>query len=331
MSETFQALWITENEDGTFERSIAERRTDELPEGEVLVKVAYSALNYKDALSASGNKGVTRRYPHTPGIDAAGVVAESASSDFKPGDEVLVTSYDLGMNTSGGFGGYIRVPTDWVIKLPAGLTLQESMILGTAGLTAAISIHKLRHSEVTPDKGEVLVTGASGGVGSLGVAILSRLGYTVIAGTGKAEAHEWLRGLGASGFVGREELVDESGKPLLKPRWAGVLDTVGGEVLATALKTAQPHGAVSCCGNVASPKLPITVFPFILRGLNLLGVDSQNHPMPQRRELWQHLAGDWKPERLTGIMTETDLAGLKDRWIDTILAGGTQGRIVVRL
>lgn len=331
MSETFQALCITENEDGTFERRIAERRTDELPEGEVLVKVAYSALNYKDALSASGNKGVTRRYPHTPGIDAAGVVAESASSDFKPGDEVLVTSYDLGMNTSGGFGGYIRVPTDWVIKLPAGLALQESMILGTAGLTAAISIHKLRHSEVTPDKGEVLVTGASGGVGSLGVAILARLGYTVIAGTGKAEAHEWLRGLGASGFIGREELVDESGKPLLKPRWAGVLDTVGGEVLATALKTAQPHGAVSCCGNVASPKLPTTVFPFILRGLDLLGVDSQNYPMVQRRKLWQYLADDWKPDRLSDIMTETDLVGLKDRWIDTILAGGVQGRVVVKL
>lgn len=331
MSEPFQALWITENEDGTFERSIAERRTDELPEGEVLVKVAYSALNYKDALSASGNKGVTRRYPHTPGIDAAGVVAESASSDFKPGDEVLVTSYDLGMNTSGGFGGYIRVPADWVISLPAGLTPQESMILGTAGLTAAISIHKLRHAGVTPDKGEVLVTGASGGVGSLGVAILSKLGYTVVAGTGKTDAHEWLRGLGASGFVGREELVDDSGKPLLKTRWAGVLDTVGGEVLTTALKTTHLHGAVSCCGNVASPKLPTTVFPFILRGLDLLGVDSQNYPMDQRRELWNRLAGDWKPERLDDLMTETDLAGLKDRWIDTILAGGVRGRVVVRL
>ncbi len=331
MSETFQSLWITETEDGKFERQIAERDTADLPEGEVLVKVAYSALNYKDALSASGNKGVTRNYPHTPGIDAAGVVAESASSDFKPGDEVLVTSYDLGMNTNGGFGGYIRVPVEWVIPLPAGLNLRESMILGTAGLTAAISIHKLRHAEVTPDKGEVLVTGASGGVGSLGVAILSRLGYTVVAGTGKAAAHEWLRGLGASGFVGREELVDDSGKPLLKSRWAGVLDTVGGEVLATALKTTHAHGAVSCCGNVASPKLPTTVFPFILRGLDLLGVDSQNYPMPQRRELWNKLAGEWKPEKLNDIMTETDLAELKDRWIDTILAGGVRGRVVIRL
>lgn len=331
MSENFQALWISETEDGKFERQIAERNTDDLPAGDVLVKVAYSALNYKDALSASGNKGVTRKYPHTPGIDAAGVVTESSHADFKPGDEVLVTSYDLGMNTSGGFGGYIRVPADWVIPLPAGLSLQESMILGTAGLTAAISVHKLRHAGVTPDKGEVLVTGASGGVGSLGVAILAKLGYTVVAGTGKAAAQDWLRGLGASGFVSREELVDDSGKPLLRTRWAGVLDTVGGEVLTTALKTTHPHGAVSCCGNVASPKLPTTVFPFILRGLDLLGVDSQNYPMAERRELWNKLGGDWKPQTLHDIMTETDLAELKDRWIDTILAGGTQGRVVVKL
>lgn len=331
MSDTFPALWITETAEGSFQRDIVERRTDDLPDGEVLVKVSYSALNYKDALSASGNKGVTRHFPHTPGIDAAGVVAESRSADFQPGMEVLVTSYDLGMNTSGGFAGYIRVPAEWVVPLPAGLSLQDSMILGTAGLTAAISIHKLRHAGVMPDKGEVLVTGASGGVGSLGVAILARLGYTVIAGTGKTAAQDWLRGLGAKGFVSREALLDTSGKPLLKPQWAGILDTVGGDVLATALKTTQPQGAVSCCGNVASIKLPTTVFPFILRGIDLLGVDSQNYPMAQRRELWTKLAADWKPADLASMMTATDLTALKDHWIDGILAGGVQGRVVVKL
>ena len=331
MSDTFQALWITEPEEGRFERSIAERSTDDLPDGEVLVRVRYSSLNYKDALSASGNKGVTRQYPHTPGIDAAGTVAESRSDEFRPGDEVIVTSYDLGMNTPGGFGGYIRVPAAWVVPLPSGLNLQESMIMGTAGFTAALSVHKLRHAGVTPERGPVLVTGASGGVGSLGVAILAALGYEVVAGTGKADAHDFLRDLGARDFVGREELVDDSKRPLLKSRWAGVLDTVGGDVLATALKTTQLDGAVSCCGNVASPKLPTTVFPFILRGIDLLGVDSQNCAMPLRRQLWQQLAGEWKPERLSSIMTETDLAGLEGEWIDRILAGGVRGRVVVRL
>ena len=330
-STTFPALWITETAEGAFQRQIIERSTDDLPRGDVLVKVSYSALNYKDALSASGNKGVTRHFPHTPGIDAAGVVAASDSADFPPGTEVIVTSYDLGMNTSGGFGGYIRVPAHWVVPLPAGLSLQESMILGTAGLTAAISVHKLRHAGVTPDKGEILVTGASGGVGCLGVAILARLGYTVIAGTGKPGAQDWLRGLGAKGFVRREALLDTSGKPLLKPQWAGVLDTVGGEILATALKTTQSEGAIACCGNVASIKLPTTVFPFILRGINLLGVDSQNYPMAQRRQLWDRLASDWQPANLASIMTATDLTTLKDNWIDAILNGQVQGRIVVAL
>ncbi len=331
MSMTFPALWIEETSDGSYQRRIIERTTDDLPAGEVLIKVRYSSLNYKDALSSIGNKGVTRNYPHTPGIDAAGTVVESGNPRFATGDEVLVTGFDLGMNTHGGFAGYIRVPADWVVKRPDGLTLQESMILGTAGFTAAISVHKLQHAGVHPDNGEVLVTGASGGVGSLSVAILAGLGYQVVAGTGKADAHDFLRQLGAQGFLNREELVDESGRPLLKSRWAGVLDTVGGAALDTAIKSTQPGGAVSCCGNVASPKLDLTVFPFILRGVDLLGVDSQNCPMSLRQDLWQRLAGPWKPAQLASVMTATDLNGLNDTWIDAILQSRVHGHIVVEL
>lgn len=331
MSRTFDALWITETDAKTFERSIIERSTDELPDGEVLIKVDYSSLNYKDALSASGNKGVTRAYPHTPGIDAAGTVAESASADFREGDAVLVTGYDLGMNTPGGFAGYIRVPAAWVVKLPEGLSLQQSMILGTAGFTAALSVQKLLHAGLQPAQGEVLVTGASGGVGCIGVALLAKLGYRVVAGTGKPDAHDWLRGLGAQEFLSRKELVDDSSRPLLKSRWAGVLDTVGGTVLATALKSTRYGGCVSCCGLVASPRLDATVFPFILRGVDLLGVDSVEIPMAPRLALWQRLAGEWRLDGLEALMTEVDLMALKETWIDKILRGQVRGRVVVKL
>lgn len=331
MSHDFQALCINETEDGNYVRSIIDRSSDDLPAGDILIKVAYSSLNYKDGLSASGNKGVTRQYPHTPGIDAAGVVAASGSSDFKEGDEVLVTGYDLGMNTAGAFAGYIRVPAAWVVKLPAGLSQQESMIIGTAGFTAALSVRKLQHAGVKPDQGEVLVTGASGGVGSVGVALLAKLGYQVVAGTGKPEAKDLLTKLGAQSFISREELVDDSKRPLLKGRWAGVLDTVGGDILTTALKATQYGGAVSCCGLVASPKLNMMVFPFILRGIDLLGVDSVELPMPPRLETWNLLAKDWKLDSLNDLMTECDLEALKDTWIDKILAGQVMGRVVVKL
>ena len=329
MSAAFQALWVTESADDSFERSIIQRHTDDLPAGDVLINVSYSSLNYKDALSATGNKGVTRQYPHTPGIDAAGTVAASNTVDFKEGDEVLVTGYDLGMNTPGGYGEFIRVPAAWVVKLPAGLTLQDSMIYGTAGFTAALSVHKLQQAGLQPDQGEVLVTGATGGVGCVGVALLAKLGYSVVAGTGKAAAHDWLRGLGAQAFLSREELVDDSKRPLLKGRWAGVLDTVGGDVLATALKNTRYNGCVSCCGLVASPSLKTTVLPFILRGVDLLGVDSVEIDRAPRLSLWQHLASDWKLDDLTGLMTECDLNALSNIWIDKILQGQVQGRVVV--
>jgi len=326
----FKAMVVEETGQGKFERRITERTIDDLPEGDVLVKVAYSSLNYKDALSATGNKGVTRGYPHTPGIDAAGQVAESHNPDFKAGDAVIVTSYDLGMNTSGGFGQYIRVPAEWVVPLPENLTLPESMAYGTAGFTAGLSIFKMAANGVEPDQGAVLVTGASGGVGSLAVAILVQAGYQVAAVSGKAQGQNFLQGLGVQEIISREKAVDTSGRPFLKGRWAGVIDTVGGDVLATAIKSTNQHGTVTCCGNVAGPALNTTVFPFILRGVSLLGIDSQNCPMALRRQIWQKLAGEWKLDVLDRLTTEIPLDAL-DPYIERILKGEQKGRVVVNL
>ena len=327
MAKTFTAMVVEEGPDGKFTRHIREKNVDELPRGEVLIRVCWSSLNYKDALSASGNRGVTRKYPHTPGIDAAGIVEESGSERFVPGDRVIVTSYDLGMNIAGGFGQYVRVPADWIIPLPAGIDLRESMILGTAGLTAAMSVDALS-SRLGPDRGEILVTGASGGVGCMAVAILAGLGYRVCAASGKDPA--FLLNIGANEVIGRAEVDDTSGRPLLKSRWAGVIDTVGGNILATAIRSTLPQALITCCGNVASPDLQLTVFPFILRGVSLVGIDSQNFPLRERTVLWQKLATEWKPRRLDSMVREVQLAGL-DAEIESILQGRQQGRIVVRL
>ena len=328
--QPFQALVVTEQADGTFTRAVETRTVADLPAGEVLIKVAYSSLNYKDALSASGNKGVTRNYPHTPGIDAAGVVVTDESGAFQPGDQVLVTGYDLGMNTAGGFGGYIRVPATWLVPLPTGLTLAEAMAYGTAGFTAAISLLRLEEHGLTPTQGEVLVTGATGGVGSLAVSLLAQAGYTVTAATGKTDQADFLTTLGATTILHRDEVTDESRRPLLKGRWAGVIDTVGGNMLATALKSMQYGGSVACCGLAASAELPTTVYPFILRGVNLLGIDSVNMAMPTRVHLWQRLAGAWKSPHLAKIAQECSLAEL-DQEIERILAGQQVGRRLVKL
>ena len=329
--KTFRALWVTETPEHTFTRTILERSLDELPQGEVLVKVLYSSLNYKDALSATGNKGVTRTYPHTPGIDAAGIVVESQHPDFQPGEEVIVTGYDLGMNTSGAWAERIRVPASWVVKCPASLSLKESMIYGTAGFTAAQAVLHLQHAGLTPQQGEVLVTGATGGVGSFGVAFLSQLGYHVVAATGKMQAAEFLHRLGAKEVVGREAVQDSSNRPLLKGRWAGVFDTVGGALLTTALKSTQYRGRVACCGLVASSDLPLTVFPFILRGVSLLGIDSAQCPMDIRLKVWDLLAHEWKVSNLSQIGIDCNLTELNKVYIDKILCGQIQGRVVVKI
>lgn len=325
----FRALVVEEGEGGKFTRSIKERSVIDLPEGEVLIRVHYSSLNFKDALSATGNKGVTKNYPHTPGIDAAGVVEESSSPQVKPGEEVLVTGYDLGANTDGGYGEYIRVPAGWVVSLPEGFSTRESMIYGTAGFTAALSVYKMEEYGTTPDMGEVLVTGATGGVGSVACAILAKAGYSVVASTGKMDQKEFLTGLGVKEIISRADSADTSGRPLLKGRWAGAVDTVGGDILATAIKSAKQHGVITCCGNVASGELPINVYPFILRGVSLVGIDSAYCPMDERRKVWSKLAGEWKID-LDGIATEVTLGGL-DEQIDLILKGGQKGRVVVSL
>lgn len=327
--KTYRAMVVEEIGDKRFARSVTSKTIDQLPDGEVLIKVKWSSLNYKDALSAGGNRGVTKKYPHTPGIDAAGVVEESRNAAFNPGDEVIVTSYDLGMNTSGGFGQYIRVPAAWVVPLPAGIDLRESMIFGTAGFTAGMSVMALTHS-VPPDRGDILVTGATGGVGSLSVALLAGLGYSVTAVTGKSEAEPFLKGLGARQIISRNEATAGNERPLLKGVWAGAIDTVGGEILAAAIKSTDLRGVVTCCGNVASPDLPLTVFPFILRGVSLIGIDSQNCPMERRRKVWNHLASGWKPAGLSNLCREVSLDEL-DREIELILAGGQTGRVIVRM
>lgn len=326
----FKALQVRETESGSFERLIVERTVDELPAGEVLIRVRYSSLNYKDALSASGNRGVTRQYPHTPGIDAAGVVEASSVAELAPGDEVLVTGYDLGMNTAGGFGQYIRVPAAWVIRRPAGLTLRESMLLGTAGLTAALCVDKLERIGVTPASGPVLVTGATGGVGSIGVALLSRLGYEVHALTGKADQVDFLRQLGAREVIAREELLAGTGKVLLKERWGAALDTVGGDVLVNVLKSLRYGGSAACCGLTAGPGLNASVIPFILRGVNLLGVDSVELPLVAKASMWDKLSLQWKLDNLDQLAHEIGLEELPGA-IERILAGQMVGRALVSL
>ena len=327
---TFRAYRVTEDESGKFHREIVRRAVDDLPGGDVLIKVQYAALNYKDALSFTGNKGVTRKYPHTPGIDGAGVVVESQSSHFQPGDQVLVTSYDLGMNTDGAFSEYVRVPAEWVLPLPEGLSALESMVIGTAGLTAGIGLHKMEKMGQTPQQGPIVVSGATGGVGSMAVALMATAGYEVIASTGKEDMADYLKGLGAKEVVNREYISDDSSRPLIKPLWAGALDTVGGNTLATLVKGCKAEGNVTSCGLVSSPVLPTTVFPFILKGVNLLGIDSANYPAEDRMMVWHKLAGDWRLSNMDHITRTCSLEEL-DPYVDEMLKGKSKGRVVVNM
>ncbi|HAF31072.1 MAG TPA: oxidoreductase [Bacteroidales bacterium] len=326
--EKFKAFVIDEQEE-KYIRSIKTRLVKDLPEGDLLIKVHYSSLNYKDALSSTGNKGVTKRYPHTPGIDAVGTIVESNSTRFSMNEEVIVTSYNLGMDTSGGFGQYIRVPASWAVKLPKGLSMKESMILGTAGLTATLLV--LRLSErVSPDQGNIVVSGATGGVGSLSVAILTKLGYHVVAITGKEQEKDFLFSLGTKEIILRKDFEEENPRPMLSAKFAGGIDTVGGTILENIIKSTQNMGVVACCGNAASPKINLTVFPFILRGVSLIGIGTQDHPMPERKVAWNLLATDWKPDKLMDMYTEVSLDGLSDK-IDLILQGKIRGRVLVNL
>ena len=327
---SFKALLVEKQEDKSFTRGITERSLNDLPDGTLLIKVEYSSLNYKDALSATGNPGVSRNFPHTPGIDAAGTVVSCDDGRFKEGDEVIITGYDLGMNTPGGFGEYIRIPSEWAVPKPDGLTLRESMVIGTAGFTAGLSVQGLVEHGITPDKGDILVTGATGGVGSVAVALLAKAGFSVVACTGKKEHESFLKNLGASKVITRDELLESKERPMLKEQYAGAVDTVGGEYLAQAIKATQYGGSVTCCGLTASADLNVSVFPFILRGVSLLGIDSVQCPMPPRLRLWDKLASEWKLECLDDLTEEVSLDDVSHK-IDAILKGELSGRTLVKL
>ena len=325
----FRAFRV-EKADKAYRWSVISRDVDALPDGDLLVEVRYSSLNYKDAMSAAGRPGVTRNYPHTPGIDASGVVLESSVDAFSPGDEVIAIGFDLGMNTAGGFGERIRIPAGWATPLPSGLTLEQSMILGTAGFTAALCVDKLETFGMNPSDGPVLVTGATGGVGSVAVMLLSHLGYTVHAVTGKPAQHGFLRDIGATEIVGREEALKGADRPLLRETWAGAVDTVGGDILFNAVKSLKYGASLATCGLVASPAIPATVLPFILRHVNLLGIDSVELPIERKNALWQRLAGDWKLDGLEVLKRPLRLEGLSAA-IEAILAGEMVGRGVLQL
>lgn len=327
-NEFFKAYVVAENGDG-FQGAITQRSVNDLPQGDLVVRISYSSLNYKDALSAAGNRGVTKKYPHTPGIDAVGQVVHSDSPTFSVGDEVIVTGFDLGMNTAGGFAELIRIPSQWALPLPKGLSPQEAMILGTAGLTAALSVHKLSRF-VTPTDGPIAVSGATGGVGSLAIAILSQLGYEVIAISGKNTDEHFLKAIGASAIIGRHDFDAPTTKPMLSSYLGGAIDTVGGTILDNFIKLTKPEGAVTCCGNAASGNLDLTVYPFILRGINLLGIDSQNCPVATRKILWQNLAGEWKPTKLMDMYQEIPLDRLDEAMV-RMRKGLSRGRTIVKV
>lgn len=330
--ETYQ-----KDDDKTFDTRLVQKSFADLPtygdtEPSLTVRVQASSLNYKDALSASGHKGITRQYPHTPGIDAAGTVTHSDDSRFKVGDSVIVTSYDLGMNTAGGLAEYIRVPASWAVPLPEGMSLADSMSWGTAGLTVAIAIAKLRAAGLSPEQGPVVVTGASGGVGSLAVLLLAHLGYTVWAVSGKPDFHDRLKELGAARCLSREEVDDHSGRPLLRSQWAGAIDTVGGNTLATLIKSCQKEGAIAVCGLVRSPVLETTVYPWILNGIHLLGVESATYPAALRQARWQELAAVTPAlrDKIQGLTQVLSLAEVPEV-LARMLAGQSRGRYRVQV
>ncbi|SFP32111.1 acryloyl-CoA reductase [Salibacterium halotolerans] len=326
---SFEALVVDKADDGNVSREVRKLTFDDLPEGEVLIKVKYSSVNFKDGMATISDNNIVKDYPMVPGIDLSGVVEESSDDRFSEGDPVIVTSYQLGTGHFGGFAEYARVPVDWVVPLPEPLTLEEAMIYGTAGFTAALSVMRLQEEGVTPEDGTVLVTGATGGVGSIAVAMLSNLGYDVAAGTGKSSEHDFLKGLGAAEIIDRDELQPETIRPVDKQRWAGAVDPVGGRTLSYVLSTLKYEGAAAVSGLTGGTDVPATVFPFIGRGITLTGIDSVNCPMPRRLDVWERLASDLRVgESLKQIADYVSLQELPDT-LDQILAGKVRGRKVV--
>jgi putative YhdH/YhfP family quinone oxidoreductase len=330
LPESFSCYLVKKTGKDQIEAGVERRPLRELPAGDVLIQVAYSSLNYKDAMAAQGHPGVARKFPHVPGIDAAGTVVESTSGDYQVGDQVVVTSYELGVERWGGWAEYVRVPAEWVVPLPGGLSLADSMTIGTAGLTAGLCIRALQHHDVGPDAGEVVVTGATGGVGSMAIMLLAKIGYSVVAVSGKPEQTDWLKSLGASRVAGRDEVTDDSKRPLLSARWAGVVDTVGGALLASVLRSVKHEGCVAACGVVGGAEVNTTVYPFILRGVTLRGIETAWCPTHRRREVWDLLAGDWKLDSLESVRNTIGLSEVTDK-VQQLHAGINVGRNVIEV
>lgn len=327
--DTFHALVV--NKANQFSVQLEKKALEDLSEGEVLIRVHYSGVNYKDSLAASPNGGIVKNYPQIPGIDLAGVVVSSEDSRFKEGDEVIATSYEIGVSHSGGYSEYARIPAKWIVPLPKGITLKEAMTIGTAGFTAALSVQRLEESGINPKAGKVLVTGATGGVGSFAVSILAGAGYQVEASTGKGSEKDYLKQLGAFSIVSREEVYDGKIRPLGKQKWAAAVDPVGGEPLASLLSQIQYGGSVAASGLTAGTDIPTAVYPFILRGVSLLGIDSVYCPMDTRLRVWERLAADFRPKHLDQlIQQEVSLEQLPDV-LPTLLNGEARGRTIVNL
>ena len=321
------SAYYVEEIDGVFSASISKLELEKPSDGFVQIQVSCSSLNYKDALSASGNKGVTRNYPFVPGIDAAGTISDANSSNFVEGDEVLVTGYDMGMNTPGGFGEFINVPANWVVKKPSALTSIEAMSIGTAGLTAAASVLKIQESSQRSDL-PVLVSGATGGVGSIGVMLMSKLDKEVTAVTGKSSSVDFLKSIGAKNVILRDDFLEGPAKPMERALFSSAIDTVGGNILSKMLSQISPHGVVACCGNVAGIEVNTTVFPFILRGITLAGIDSAESSLEFKTNVWRKFANEWKLD-LSPIIKVVTKENLQHE-IDLILQGGQQGRVVLK-
>jgi acrylyl-CoA reductase (NADPH) len=329
LKEDFRALVVDKTE-SDFTVGIKNISFNDLPAGEVLIKVAYSSINYKDGLASIPEGKIVRSYPFVPGIDLAGVVVSSEDPRYREGDQVIATSYEIGVSHYGGYSEYARIPADWIVPLPENLSLKEAMIYGTAGLTAALSVQRLEENGLTPEKGKVLVTGATGGVGSIAVAILAKRGYDVVASTGKESEHDYLHTLGAKEVVSREEVFNGKSKALDKQLWAGAVDPVGGESLAAILSKIHYNGSVAVSGLTGGGNVPTTVFPFILRGINLLGIDSVYCPMEVRKTLWERMASDFKPAVLESISKEISLEELPQT-LPLILQGRAKGRFIVKV
>tara|TARA_B100000212_G_scaffold331942_1_gene299648 strand:+ start:155 stop:1141 length:987 start_codon:yes stop_codon:yes gene_type:complete len=323
----YRAL-VTTEDNKTYKNSVQIKSLDFLPDNNTLIKVKYSSLNYKDALSASGNKGVTRSYPHTPGIDAAGIIEETSSKKFKKGDEVIVTGYDMGMNTFGGFGEYIKVPEEWIIKKPNNLSLSESMAFGTAGLTAGLCLRKLLQHGLKPDDGKVFVSGVTGGVGIISLMLFSKLGFQVTAITGKMNEKDLLMDLGANEVIDRNDLDIDLVSPLQKPIYSGGIDAVGGKILSNLICSTSQRAAIACCGMVGGLTLDTSIFPFILRGLSLFGIDSAESLLEVKEEVWNSFSSDWKLENIDQNIKDISLDELPSE-IEKILKGNQIGRVRV--